>query len=238
MNKLVFKLITVVILISIEIMAIEINGNLAKMPLYAESKEKGVLVDLVKAIEDVSKNKIGIKVLPFASSLVFVEYNKKDFHIPLIKNNVIDEKHLKYYYSTDTLFHVNFVIYSLKERNINAENILNFKVETDRAHISYFPFKVIASNSIKKSLERVNSGKIDAFIFADFATDPFLKQIDNKNIKREFYDRFEVKAVFPKNERGKQIDQIFISALSELRKSGRLNKIIGQLDQKYNNWQP
>lgn len=238
MNNLVFKLLSVILFISIEISAIEINGSLAKMPLYAESTEKGILVDLVKAIEEVSENKIDIKVLPFASSLIFVEYNKKDFHIPLIKNNIVDTKNLKYHYSTDTLFHVNFVIYSLKDKNINVDNISNFKVETDRAHINYFPFKIIASNSIKKSLERINSGEIDAFIFADFATDPFLKQIDNKNIKREFYERFEVKAVFQKNKRGKKIDQVFISGLAELRKTGKLNKIIGQLDDQYNNWQP
>lgn len=238
MKSLIFKLLGIVLLFSSVINAMEINGTLAKMPVYAESNEKGVLVDLVKAVSEVSKNDIDIKVLPFSASLNLVIFNKRDFHMPLIKNDVINEGDLKYYYSTDTIFHVNFVIYCKKDKDINAQNIANFKVETDRAHVEYFPFATIPSNSIEKSLEKVNSGEIDAFIFADFATDPYLKQMDNKNIKREFYKRFDVKIVFPKNEKGKQMDLMFSDALSKLRSSGKLEQITGPLDAAFDNWQP
>ncbi|MDZ7817512.1 MAG: transporter substrate-binding domain-containing protein [Aliarcobacter sp.] len=238
MKSVIFKLVGMVFLFSSSINAIEINGTLAKMPVYAESKDKGVLVDLVNAIAKESNNKIDIKVLPFSSSLNLVIFNKKDFHMPLIKNDVLNENELKYYYSTDTIFHVNFVIYSKKDKDINTSNISNFKVETDRAHVEYFPFEVIASNSIEKSLEKVNSGEIDAFIFADFATDPYLKKMDNANIKRELYKRFESKIVFPKNEKGKQMDAIFIEALAKLRSSGKLEQIIAPIDTPFDNWQP
>ena len=238
MKSITFKLVGIVILLSSMINAIEINGTLAKMPVYAESVDKGVLVDLVKAVGEVSNNQIDIKVLPFSASLNLVIFNKKDFHMPLIKNDVLNPDELKYYYSTDTIFHVNFVIYSKKDKDINALNISNFKVETDRAHIEYFPFEVIASNSIEKSLQKVNSGEIDAFIFADFATDPYLKQMDNKNIKREFYKKFESKIIFPKNEKGKQLDAIFIDALAKLRNSGKLQQIVAPIDTAFDNWQP
>lgn len=238
MKSTIFKLAGIIILFTSVINAMEINGSLAKMPIYAESKDKGVLIDLVKAVADVSKNNIDIKVLPFSASLNLVAYNKKDFHMPLIKNDIINQDELKYYYSTDTIFHVNFVIYCLKNKNINAQNIANFKVETDRAHIGYFPFKTIPSNSIEKSLEKVVNGEIDAFIFADFATDPYLKQIDSKNIKREFYKRFDSKIVLPKNKKGKQTDAMFIDALEKLRSTGRLQQIVGQIDAPYDNWQP
>jgi polar amino acid transport system substrate-binding protein len=238
MKKIFFKLVGMVLLLSLSINAMEINGTLAKMPIYSETKEKGILIDLVNAVEEVSQNNINVKVLPFASSLNLVIFNKRDFHMPLIKNDVVNHEELKYYYSTDTIFHVNFVIYSKKDKDINTSNISNFKVETDRAHIEYFPFDVIPSNSIEKSLEKVNLGEIDAFIFADFATDPYLKKMDNANIKRELYKRFESKIVFPKNERGKQMDAIFIEALSKLRSSGKLEQIIAPIDTLFDNWQP
>ena len=114
MKKIFFKLVGAVFLLSLSINAMEINGTLAKMPVYSETKEKGILIDLVKALEEVSQNKINVKVLPFASSLNLVIFNKRDFHMPLIKNDVINQEELKYYYSTDTIFHVNFVIYSKK----------------------------------------------------------------------------------------------------------------------------
>jgi polar amino acid transport system substrate-binding protein len=238
MKKIFFKLVGMVLLLSLSINAMEINGTLAKMPVYSETKEKGILIDLVKAVEEVSQNNINVKVFPFASSLNLVIFNKRDFHMPLIKNDVVNPDELKYLYSTDTIFHVNFVIYSLKDKDINTQNISNFKVETDRAHINYFPFDVIPSNSIEQSLLKVNSGEIDAFIFADFATDPYLKQMDNKKIKRELYKRFDSKIVFPKNEKGKQMDEMFISALDKLRTSGKLQKIVAPIDTQYDNWQP
>jgi polar amino acid transport system substrate-binding protein len=238
MKKVIIMLMGITLLFPLLINAMDINGTLAKMPVYSESSEKGVLVDLVKAVAEVSGNNIDIKVLPFSASLNLIIFNKRDFHMPLIKNDVVNPDELKYLYSTDTIFHVNFVIYSLKDKDINTQNISNFKVETDRAHINYFPFDVIPSNSIEQSLLKVNSGEIDAFIFADFATDPYLKQMDNKKIKRELYKRFDSKIVFPKNEKGKQMDEMFISALDKLRTSGKLQKIVAPIDTQYDNWQP
>lgn len=238
MKKTIIGLIGIIVLIPSLINATEINGALAKMPIYAESNEKGVLVDLVKAVAEVSENNIDIKVLPFSASLNLIAFNKKDFHMPLIKNDVVNTDELKYFYSTDTIFHVNFVIYCLKDKNINTQNISNFKVETDRAHINYFPFNVIPSNSIEESLKKVNSGEIDAFIFADFATDPYLRQMNNKKIKREFYKRFDVKIIFPKTEKGKQMDEIFVDSLNKLRTNGKLKSIVGPIDTEYDNWQP
>lgn len=58
MKSITFKLVGIVILLSSMINAIEISGTLAKMPVYAESVDKGVLVDLVKAVVEVSNNQI------------------------------------------------------------------------------------------------------------------------------------------------------------------------------------
>lgn len=233
------KRVLLIILFSmISLNANEYKATLAQMPIYAESADKGVLIDLVKEISTVSNNQIDIKVLPFASSVNLVVFKKRDFHLPLIKNDIVDESKLPYLYSTDTIFHVNFVIYSLKDKNVNLDNLSTLKVETDRAHVSFFPFEVKASNSIEKSLEDVKNGKIDAFVFADFATDPFLKNMDNKAFKRELYKRFDVKIILPKSDKAKEIDTMLSDSIAKLRANGKYSQIIGPVDAAYDNWQP
>ena len=67
------------------VQAAEYKASLANMPVYAESPEKGVLVDLAKAMAKVSGVPISIVVEPFARSIHNVTQAKTaDFHMPLI----------------------------------------------------------------------------------------------------------------------------------------------------------
>lgn len=238
MLKNVFHWILLLLLIPITIFASQYSVSLAQMPVYAESKDKGVLVDLVKAISQESGNEIKIKILPFTSSVYMAQKGKVDVHMPLIKNDILDEKELPFLYSKETTFHVNFVLYTKKGSGVTMDNLSSKNIETDRAHISYFPFKINPSNSIKKSIEKVHSGKIDGFIFADFATDPFLKNSGFKDIQRGLYKVFESKMILPKNSRGEEVDKMLTETISKLRSSGKLEKLMSSIDIPYNNWQP
>lgn len=216
----------------------EYTVSLAKMPVHAISVNQGVLVDLVRAIEKTSGNKIEINVFPFSRSMKSVILNKVDFHIPLIKNDMIPEEKLPYSYSSQTIFMVNFVLYTLKNSKVTLENLEAFYIETDSAHTDYFPFHVIPSGRIEQSLKKLQFGRIDGFIFADSATDPILKKLGYKNIRRQLYKRFEVKIILPKSEHGKEIDQMLTRAIEELKEDGTYEKIIGTVNKPYNNWQP
>jgi ABC-type amino acid transport substrate-binding protein len=240
MKKISQKLLLILILILSPVIMFseEYTISIARMPVYAVSETEGVLVDLVKAMEEVSGNKFDIKLYPFASSVYLVKKGVRDIHIPLIKNDLVKEEDLPFYYSSETQFHVNFVMYSKKGANIDLNNLSKYKIETDRAHIEYFPFKIIPSNSIEKSLEKVHDGKIDAFIFADFATDPFLKEKGYKDIKRELYKSFESKMILAKNAKGRAADLMITDATKKLKASGRYQQIMGKIDLPYDNWQP
>jgi polar amino acid transport system substrate-binding protein len=216
----------------------EYKVSLAQMPVYAESTDKGVLVDLVKAIEKESGNKISLKVMPFASSVYMAQKGKTDFHMPLIKNDILDEASLPFSYSNETIFHVNFVLYTKKGSDVTLDNLSSKNIETDRAHVNYFPFDIKPTNSIAKSLEKLHNGQIDGFIFADFATDPFLKEAGYKDIQRGLYKVFESKMVLPKNERGKQVDTMLTASIKNIRANGQLEKIMHQIDLPYSDWQP
>ncbi|TYT74359.1 transporter substrate-binding domain-containing protein [Desulfobotulus mexicanus] len=216
----------------------EFKASLANMPVYAESADKGVIVDLVKAIETVSGNKISISVYPFARSMHNVITGQYDFHIPLIKNELISENDLEYYFSTETIFHVNFVLYTIKDSPIALENLYRYTIETDRAHVNYFPFKILPSNSIEGSLKKLSVGRIDGWIFADTATDPILKKLDLKNIERTLYKRFEVKVILPKSKMGKETDAMLTKAIADLKKSSKFKEIMQMIDLPFDPWQP
>jgi polar amino acid transport system substrate-binding protein len=240
MKSIVFITFSFVVLVlhTPAVFAENYTATLAQMPVYAVSKTEGVLVDFIKALESVTGSTIDYDVTVFARSMNNVITGKKDFHIPLIKNDLIPEDKLPYSFSTETIFHVNFVLYTLKGSPVNLDNLSQYKVETDRAHVDYFPFKTIPSNSPDQSLNKLHIGRIDAFVFADNATDPVLKQLGFTNIQRRLYKKFDVKIILQKNERNKKIDDMLTEAIKKLRKSGKMAEIMDKIDKPYNNWQP
>lgn len=218
--------------------AAEYKASIAKMPVYAESQDKGVLVDLTKAIAKASGNNITIQVVPFKRSMADAMAGTVSFHMPLIKNALIPADKLKFDYSTATIFHVNFVLYTNKKNPVDIKKIKEYKIETEGAHIGYFDFPALPSSNIVSSLKKVDAGRIDGFIFADTASDPLVKQNNLKGVKRQLYKVFEVKIVLPKGQQGGDVDKMLSAAIDKLKKSGEFQKIMDPIDQKYNDWQP
>lgn len=226
------------LLFTTPVTAKELTASLAQMPVYAESVDKGVLVDLVKAIAKESGVTIKHQVVPFARSMDDVINQKVNFHMPLIMPPNASELKLDYDYSTETIFHVNFVLFSNKNKPLDPAKLASYKLETDRAHTQYFPFPIEPSTNIESSLKKLDAGRIDGFIFADFASDPIIKQSGLKNIHRDLYKVFDVKIILPKGARGGEVDKFLSSTIQSLRKNGTYDKIMGPIDMKYDNWQP
>lgn len=216
----------------------ELKVSLAKMPVYAENENKGVLVDLSKMLAKELKMDLNLTVVPFARSIDRTVKRAVDFHMPLIESPGYRNEVLPFDYSTATIFHVNFVLYENKKNPLKLDNMAAYKVETDRAHVNYFPFDAISSSCLECSLKKVNIGRIDGFIFADFASDPLVKMNNLINIKRKLYKVFDVKIVLPKGDRGGRVDQMLVAAIDNLRATGEYQKLMDQIDMPYNDWQP
>lgn len=214
------------------------KASLAQMPVYAESRDKGVLVDFVKALEKVSGDKIEYQVVPFPRSMNDVQEKSVHFHLPLIQLPGSEKGTDKFDYSTDTIFHVNFTMYSGKDVKVTPDTANKFKVETEAAHTAYFTFPVQPSSSLEGSLKKVDAGRVDAFIFADAAADPLIKQNKLTNVKRQLFKRFDVKIVLPKGERGGATDKFLSESIDKLIKNGEMARIMGPLDAPFDNWQP
>ena len=216
----------------------ELKVSLAQMPVYAESLEKGVLVDFAKALAKAGGNTVSLMVVPFKRSMDNVINKQVDFHMPLIKNPLDKESALPYSHSTATIFHVNFVLYSNKNSILDIKDLKGKNIETDAAHVQYFDFGPIASTSIEGSLKKVNAGRIDGFIFADFASDPIVKSQNLNNIVRTLYKRYEVKIILPKGETGGEMDKLISEAIEKMTADGSFSKIMDPINTPYDNWQP
>jgi ABC-type amino acid transport substrate-binding protein len=218
--------------------AADFNASLAKMPVYAEGPDRGVLVDFTKALAEESGKAIDFKVVPFARSMSNVTSGKAHFHMPLIAIPDIDMSTLDYDYSTETIFHVNFIMYTKKGRGMTKEKLASAKVETDLAHVAYFDFDIKGSSNIEQSLKKVNAGRLDAFIFADFASDPLVKKNKLTNIRRDLYKVYDVKIILPKGGRGGPTDEFLTQTIKKMREKGTFEPIMGKIDTPYDDWQP
>lgn len=110
--------------------------------------------------------------MPFARSMNDVQERKVDFHLPLIQMAGSETGTDKFDYSTETVFHVTFALYSNKKLDINPENVSKDKVETDD------------------------------FTFLDNASDPIIKQTKMIGMKRQLFKPLDVKIILPKGGRG------------------------------------
>jgi polar amino acid transport system substrate-binding protein len=228
-------------LISTAAPARDLRASLPLIPVMVDSRDKGVLVDLVKAMaEEYKEGKITWEVYPFARSIENIEKGRADFHMPFLVNPNISSEKLPFQFSSESIFTVQFCLYTNKNnREINPSNVSKFNIETDQAHVQYLNFKVTGSPDIESSLRKVDMGRTDGWIFAMYETDALLKKFGLKNIKRWPYKRFDVRMIVAKGEKGKEVDKIVSGLIKKLKANGKYQKVMGKVaDQKYEDWQP
>jgi polar amino acid transport system substrate-binding protein len=220
----------------------DLKVSLPIIPPLVETKEKGILVDLCKAMaEEYKDGKLTWDVFPFARSLDNVEKGRADFHMPYITPK--NPQKVRFQYSTDTIFKVIIALYTNKNnKEIGPKNVTKYKVETDEGVKYIFESEIpniAGSPSIESSLQKVDLGRIDAWLMAMPESDMALKKLGLKNIKRWEYGKYDVKAVLPLGEKGKEVDKILSGLIKKLKASGKYQQIMGLiLDQKFDPWQP
>ncbi len=220
----------------------DLKVSLPLLPPMVESKDKGVLVDLLKAMaEEYKDGKITWDVFPFARSIDNVEKGRADFHMPLIKPK--NPGKLQFQFSSEPIYKVLFImVTNNNNKDINPNNLSKFKVETDQGNKGVLDAEIqniTGSPSIESSLQKLDMGRIDAWIFSMGATDKAIKKLALKNLKRWEYGKFDSNAVLPLGEKGKEVDRILSELIKKLKASGKYQKILGpMLDQKFDPWQP
>tara|TARA_R110000744_G_scaffold50709_8_gene109494 strand:+ start:3940 stop:4746 length:807 start_codon:yes stop_codon:yes gene_type:complete len=252
-------ILNLLIFFNFHVFAEQLKVSIPRMPVHAESDGKGILVDFAKVLAKKLKRDIDIQIVPFPRSIYYVNNNKVDFHLPFIKANIkaqVNKKSLghaksavrhqykkqqtsNFIYSDETIFHVNFVLYSHKDVTIDISNLQDYKIETDTAHIPYLEDVEMGSDCILCSLKKIQYKMTDGYIFADSSTDPLLRYNSKllPSIKRELYQRFEVKVLFPNTEEGHHLNKTISAIITEMRLSGELAQLLSSIDLPYDDWQ-
>ena len=123
-----------------------------------------VLLEILRKIEAANPGlKFEVTVAPFPRSIrAVVEEHTADMQFPFLRP--ADESQLPFDVSAAAAFQSPFMIYENKRKPLDTNNLQQYKIETDRAHTSVFPFPVIGSGDIGASLRKVDAGRIDGFI--------------------------------------------------------------------------
>lgn len=236
--RFVFSLLILAAVDIIKADPVTYKVSMAKLPWATECEQKGVAVEILRLWEKQLGVRFDIHRYPFKRSLFNVINRRADFHIPLIKNPDKDEKELAFDYSTSALGRVNFILYTNKHLSIVPSNLHAYKVYTDASHVELFTFPIQADYTIENSLRKLDSGRIDAYIFAEKEVDPILKKLGLKNIRRQLYKVFDVHAVLPKGEKGGKVDQMITKGMQIIKKNGQWADITKPVHGDFDNWQP
>ncbi len=192
------------------------------------------LVDVIRQWREETGQAISIERFPFKRSLMMAASGEADFHFPLIKDHDDTDTALPFGYSSSTIFTINFVLYTRRGVALDIDNLKSYRIATHSGHANLFPFPVIEDHSIEGSLRKVESGRIDGFIFADVGTDPVLFDLGLMGIQRQLYKVYDVHAVMAHEAKGGPVDRFITEAA---RNMDRAILGLAMVDQPYRDWQ-
>jgi len=119
--------------------------SVARLPLYSESPAKGILIDVLKAMDEEYKDgEFIIEVYPFQRSIDNVINGRADFHFPTIGPTIWGREDDNYEHalskqgtrrSTASLTKTHFALFSNSNKPpLDIAKIENYRVETDLGH--------------------------------------------------------------------------------------------------------
>jgi polar amino acid transport system substrate-binding protein len=223
-----------------------LTASLAEIPGLADSPEEGVLVEIVKAIDEVwEEGTIDIIVAPFARSIQNVIRGDADFHIPGFVANFPDLSSPSPLARCPVpLGEVEIVIYSRADNPISREDIDaamarggEFPYVIEAGIQEMFAFPTASSSSTEQSLRKVQAGRIDGYLWPPEA-DVIVRELQLDRIHREFLDLYADPVLVANTERGAEVSEILAAALTVLQDQGRLELLHAPMHMLYTVWQP
>ncbi len=210
--------------------------SVGKLPLYSESEDKGILIDILKAMdEEYKEGKFIIEVYPFGRSIDNVATGKSDFHFPTIGKNIwqeeddIYEKELNkegLRRSSCSLTKTHFALYTNTQKpKLDLSKIQDYKIETDIGHTIFFNTNIQGTTCLPCSVKKLSAGRIDGLIFASREIDFLIKEGGYTNIKRQDFKIFGSKFILPTGEKGEEIDKLLSELIKKMIKNGKLAKV-------------
>ncbi len=236
MNNHILKIILFIYILTNTIHAKDYIISVGQLPLYSESKDKGILIDILKAMdEEYKEGKFIIEVYPFGRSIDNVIKGKADIHFPTIGKNIWSKEDDKYEKklleqgirrSSCSLTKTHFALYSNTSKpEIDLTKIDTMKIETDSGHTIFFNKNMSGTTCLLCSLKKLSVNRIDGLVFASREIDGMIKDGKFKNIRRQNFKIFGSKFILPIGEKGEEIDKLLKSLIEKMIKNGKLAKV-------------
>lgn len=207
---------------------------LAELPSLAEPSqhgELGILVDLVKAMRSkYGEGGVQLEITPFARSLKTLEAGGCDMHLPILNNPDAPFRKPNLRLASDIIFKVPFVIYSRSDRPpLAVGEIPGPRLETDLAHIRFFPFPISGTSCLACSLKKVLAGRTDGVIFAAKEMNTLIREEKLTGLRATLYRQFDVHPVVRQGPAGDEAERVFHQLLGKLKESGEYARIMQPL---------
>jgi len=210
--------------------------SVGKLPLYSESKDKGILIDVIKALDEEYKDgRFVIEVYPFERSINNVVTGDADFHFPTIGKNIWAKETDKYetdlldkglMRSSCSLTKPHFALYRKSDKpDIDVSKMQDYRVETDSGHTVFFNKEMQGTTCLPCSVEKLSAGRIDGLVFASREIDFMIKDGGYKNIKRQNFKVFGSKFILPAGEKGEEINRLLSTLIERMIRNGDLQTI-------------
>lgn len=211
----------------------------ASMPdiLLEQTEKSDEFLNLVYLWGEVLGNDIKVEYYPFKRSVLNVVNRQVDFHFPLIKNPYKSSSELGFDYSTSMITNIDFVLYTRRNKPIDIENLSAYKIATDAAHSDLFNFPVQGIFTVDGALQKLNSGRIDGYIFSGEVVDTRLRALNLTNLHRQLYRVYDVHAILPLGGQGNKTDQMITEAQKAIATSIDYQEVISKIYVPYSDWQ-
>ena len=230
------EIIIIYCLLISSIYAKDYKISVGQLPLYSETKDKGILIDVLKAMDEEYKDgKFIIEVYPFGRSIDNVATGKADFHFPTIGKNIWGKENDIYEEvlfkqglkrSSASLTKTHFALYTNSSKaKLNLKNIQDYKIETDIGHTIFFNKNMQGTTCLPCSVKKLSAGRIDGLVFASREIDFMIKEGGFTNIKRQDFKIFGSKFILPIGKKGEEIDKLLSSLILKMIKNGKLAKV-------------
>lgn len=226
----------------------DLKASLALLPGIAESPDKGAYVDLVKAMDEFyGEGNIKIEVNPIKRAQEIVINGQSDFYMPKIVTQYTDISALPYKILEKKIGQVAFVLYSNVNKKLTKEKLdkalekgggFPYKLESSPSLKDSFKYPYTVSNSVEESLRKLDSARIDGYIWAQDEADVYIKNNKMKKISRSLFYNFDDVIAIVNNENTDAINKILTDCVSGLENSGKLKTLYEKIHMPYDDWQP
>lgn len=222
-------------------------GSLPLIPGLIDSPNEGAFVDLIKALSPHTGGEITIGVFPLYRAAHNVIEGKADFKIPSIRNADKETARLPFRFISEKFGEVSFVIYSNIEKPITKKMIQDALKKNEAFPYAFegpansgnpFDVPVPPSRDVALSLQKVQKGRIDGFIWAQEEADKIIEEQKLNKIHRAHWADFDDTIIVAKTPRGDKADAILSDAIQKFRATGQLKKYYEKIHLPYREWQP